>query len=136
VFAIAVAVFAADAKKDPPKDASEKPKAEKKNEKDAKKRPVPAKELTPGQVVRIVVDALKNNDAKDGGIAITFDFASPDNQKATGPLERFIPMVKSEAYAPMLNHKSAKYGKVFIDEDEGEAQELVRIVDAKGNEVF
>jgi hypothetical protein len=74
------------------------------------RRAKPDKDLAPGEVVRIVVDALRDNDAKDNGIAITFDFASPANQKATGPLERFVPLVKSPAYAPMLNHRSAEYG--------------------------
>jgi hypothetical protein len=137
VLAIACSLFAEDAKKDSPKSAppaaAEKPKDGKESK---KKRPAPDKEYTPGQVVRIIIDALKNNDAKDGGIATTVDFASPANQEATGPLDRFIPMVKSEAYAPMLNHKSAKYGKVLIDDDEGEAQELVRVTDAKGNVIY
>src|SRR3954451_2111401 len=74
--------------------------------KDVTKRTKPARSLSPGEVVKIVMNALRDNDAKDGGIAITFDFASPQNKKVTGPLERFVPMVKTPAYAPMLNHKS------------------------------
>jgi hypothetical protein len=105
---------------------------EKQTEKQPDKRPVPDKKLTPGQVVKIVMDALKNNDATDSGIAITFDFASPSNKEVTGPLERFIPMVKNETYAPMLNHKSAKYGKVLIKDDV--AQQAVTLVDSTGKE--
>lgn len=99
---------------------------------DAKRRPVPSPDLTPGQVVRIVMDALKNNDAKDGGIAVAFDFASPSNKKITGPLPRFIPMVKNPMYAPMINHKSATLSKVMVRDDE--AQVVVTLVDAKGEE--
>ena len=100
--------------------------------KKSKERLTPKPELKPDEVVRTVIEALKANDDKDGGIAITFDFASPANQEMTGPLERFIPMVKSPAYAPMLNHKSAEYGKLQVRDDL--AQQLVTIVDAEGNE--
>ena len=108
-------------------------------EPDAKeaKRPKPDPKLTPGQVVRIVMDALKNNDAKDAGIAVTFDFASPANQEVTGPLERFIPMLKGPVYGPMVNHKSAEYGKTIIIEEDEKAEKaavLVTLVDAKGEQ--
>ena len=97
------------------------------------KRPRPDPKLTPGQVVRIVMDALKKNDAKDSGIAVTFDFASPANQKITGPLERFIPMVKGPVYGPMVNHKSAEYGKALLLGDEQTAAAVVvTLVDGNG----
>src|SRR4051812_33213541 len=73
-------------------------------------RPVPSPDLAPQDVVKTVMDALRNNDEKDTGIRITFSFASPGNREFTGPIDRFIAMVKDPAYAPMLNHKSAEYG--------------------------
>lgn len=94
------------------------------------KQPTPTPDLSPAQVVRVVMDALKNNDADDSGIAVTFDFASPGNKEATGPLARFIPMVKSPVYGPMLNHRSSTVGKVLVRDDE--AQALVTLIDAKG----
>lgn len=96
------------------------------------KRPAPDPALKPDEVVRAVMDALKENDEKDSGIAVAFDFASPANQEVTGPLERFAPMVKSPAYAPMLNHKSATYGKLQVRETV--AQQLVTVADADGKE--
>jgi hypothetical protein len=121
---------------DPKKGDSEKPGgADAKTEKNEEKRPKPDPKLTPGQVVRIVMDALKKNDAKDNGIVVTFDFASPANKEATGPLERFIPMVKGAAYAPMLNYKSAKYSKTLLLEDD-QAMIAVSVVDAKGEVAF
>ena len=45
------------------------------------------------------------------GIEITFRFASPDNKKVTGPLNRFIELVKNPVYRPMLNHTHAEFGK-------------------------
>ena len=94
-------------------------------------RPAPASDLTPEQVVRTVMDALQDNDADDTGIAITFDFASPQNKEATGPLERFAEMVKGPVYAPMLNFKSAEYGEIKVVDDEV-AEQAVRLVAANG----
>src|SRR5688572_13075406 len=128
--------FAEEAEKGAPTAPEKKEPAPK--EGDAKdddteaKRPVPGPDLKPEEVVRIVMDALKSNDDQDSGIAITFDFASPANQEVTGPLERFIPMVKSPTYAPMLKHKSAKYGKL---QTRGNiAQQLVTVIDAEDKE--
>ena len=50
---------------------------------------VPDPALTPEQVVRIQLEALRNNDAGDRGIAVAFRFASPGNRQNTGPLPRF-----------------------------------------------
>lgn len=75
-------------------------------------RPRPA--LPPEKVVRIQIEALGDNDRPhpDAGIEITFRFASPANRKVTGPLPRFIEMVRNPAYRPMLNHRGARYGKL------------------------
>ncbi|MSV29914.1 MAG: hypothetical protein EXQ52_14390 [Bryobacterales bacterium] len=56
----------------------------------------PGPALTPAEVVRTQITALRNNDKprKDAGIATAFRFASPGNRAATGPLDRFILMVK------------------------------------------
>jgi hypothetical protein len=99
------------------------------------KRPKPDPKLTPGQVVRIVMDALEKNDAKDTGIAVTFDFASPSNQKVTGPLERFARMVKGPVYGPMVNHKSVEYGKTILLEEGDAAAVVVTLVDANDEKV-
>ena len=80
--------------------------------------PSPDPKLNPQDVVRIVIDALSKNDANDNGIRTTWKFASPANQQITGPVERFIPMVKSPAYAPMINSKSAQYADTQIQGDQ------------------
>lgn len=54
--------------------------------------------LDPADAVRIQVQALAENGADDAGIALTFRFASPDNRRQTGPLERFVAMVKGPVY--------------------------------------
>lgn len=80
-------------------------------------RPRPA--YPPEKVVRIQIEALGNNDRPhpDAGIEITFGFASPANRKVTGPLPRFIEMVRNPAYRPMLNHRGARYGKLKREGD-------------------
>jgi len=81
----------------------------------------PASELAPEEVVRIQVEALKYNDQKNRGIEIVYRFASPGNRNSTGPLSRFISMIYSEAYRPMLNHTNAEYGRIEVaDEQAGQ----------------
>ncbi len=86
----------------------------------------PNPDLSPLQVVKIQVAALKHNDSDDRGIAVTFRFASPDNKQNSGPLRRFENMVKSPAYQAMLNHKSVDYDTMSI-EGETAAQRVIFI---------
>ncbi len=101
--------------------------------KPAKVLPQPRAEYKPEQVVLIVMDALQVNDANDSGIETVFNFASPQNKKVTGPLARFIPLLKNPVYTPMLNFKSAAYEKAEVDDDV--AVQLVTLVAADGEEV-
>lgn len=77
----------------------------------------PNAELTPGDVVRIVVDALKTNnpDNNDDGIAKVFEFASPGNKSVTGPLPRFTDMIKG-GFGDMLNHVDSEFGEIDVQE--------------------
>jgi hypothetical protein len=79
--------------------------------------------------------ALQRNDeqAPDSGIATAFRFASPGNRAATGPLERFIQLVKSPAYKPLLNHKTAARGAVRIADDI--ARQRVTLTAANGERI-
>ena len=51
----------------------------------------PAKNLSAYDVVKIQLNALKNNNGskKNDGIKQTWIFAHPENKKYTGPYERF-----------------------------------------------
>ena len=51
--------------------------------------PTPNDKLLPYDVVKIQLEALKNNNKNDDGIKVTWLFAHPDNKKITGPYERF-----------------------------------------------
>ena len=52
----------------------------------------PNKTLNPYDVVKIQLEALKNNDSQDKGIKQTWLFAHPDNKKITGPFDKFKQM--------------------------------------------
>jgi hypothetical protein len=66
----------------------------------------PNNNINPEQVVKIQLKGLmKNNDPSENyGIRQTWEFAHPTNQKATGPLDRFIIMIKGDSYKMLLNH--------------------------------
>ena len=62
--------------------------------------------MDPYDVIKIQLEALKNNDSQDKGIRQTWLFAHPNNKKATGPLDKFKRMIKSNSYQMMINHIS------------------------------
>ena len=66
--------------------------------------------IEPFQVVKIQLKSLKQNDnpKKDNGIEQTWEFAHPNNQKNTGPLDRFKNMIKGKSYGVLLNHLDHK----------------------------
>ena len=76
---------------------------------------VPTPELDPAQVVRIQLSALRANDAGDEGIAVAFRFASPRNKASTGPLPRFINMIKAGPYRLMLEYERASYTPTRVE---------------------
>ena len=71
----------------------------------------------PGAVVETQLAALADNDTpvENAGIKTAYNFASPANRRATGPLDRFIEMVEGPQYAPMINHETAVTGPVERD---------------------
>ena len=56
----------------------------------------PNSNIEPSEVVKIQLLGLqKNNDGfEDSGIEQTWNFAHPNNKKATGPLDKFKRMIK------------------------------------------
>jgi hypothetical protein len=90
----------------------------------------PSPKLSPAEVIRIQVEALKQNDETDSGIEITFRFASPANRQVTGPFNRFKQLVKTPAYRPMLNHKTAEYDPILLSGQS--ATQRVTIIERNG----
>ena len=68
----------------------------------------PNEKLLPYDVVKIQLEALKNNNKNDDGIKVTWLFAHPENKKNTGPYARFRIMIYGNQYRSLLNHSSHK----------------------------
>ena len=79
---------------------------------------MPGPALSPGDVIRIQLEALRHNDRGNRGIEVAFRFASPSNRANTGPLARFIAMIEHGPYALMLDFRDADYGAVEIVADQ------------------
>ena len=95
---------------------------------------VPNPALSPGEVIRIQLEALRHNDGQDRGIAVAFRFASPANRASTGPLSRFIPMIKEGPYALMLDFRDAVYGPVETVSDR--ARQRVTLTGARASMTY
>jgi len=95
----------------------------------------PSPSLSPEDVVKIQLDALKHNNQPftDAGIALAFKFASPGNQRATGPLPRFIKLVHSAMYADMLEHTNVDFSPIKARGDV--AQQIVILTTKAGTRV-
>jgi hypothetical protein len=95
----------------------------------------PRPELSPEQVVQYQAEALQHNDepTSDAGIERAFRFASPSNKQLTGPLEKFIRIVKSPAYSPMLNSVSSSIVGSEVKDDQ--ARIAVHFVAADGRQI-
>ena len=63
----------------------------------------PAENLSAYDVIKIQLDALKNNDDKDNGIKQTWLFAHPENKKMTGPYPRFRIMLYDVHYLSLIH---------------------------------
>ena len=72
--------------------------------------------IEPIQGVKIQLRGLMNNDKpnKDSGIEQTWEFAHPNNQRYTGPLDKFKSMLKGASYSMLLNHKEHKVDQVYL----------------------
>lgn len=85
----------------------------------------PNPDLSPVDVVRIQLSALQHNNdpTPNAGIEKAFQFAAPANRAVTGPIDRFIQLVKNPLYAPMLNFVSAE----IVPGEQGEAEATCRV---------
>ena len=75
--------------------------------------------IDPIQVVKIQLRGLMNNDnpSKDSGIEQTWEFAHPNNQRYTGPLNKFKTMLKGDSYSMLLNHKEHKVIEIYSTQE-------------------
>ena len=79
----------------------------------------PNSNIKPSEVVKIQLLGLQNNNKvfNDSGIEQTWNFAHPMNKQATGPLDRFKEMLKSNNYQMMINHISHTITQVRRGDD-------------------
>ena len=75
----------------------------------------PNQELKANEIVSLQLMAMQQNDVSNHGIEITYRFASPQNKVQTGPLSRFIMLVKNPAYRPLLNHLDATFLNLKVE---------------------
>ena len=75
----------------------------------------PNPELKANEIVSLQLMAMQQNDVSNHGIEITFRFASPQNKVQTGPLSRFIMLVKNPTYRPLLNHLDATFLNLKVE---------------------
>ena len=75
----------------------------------------PSMNIDPKQVVLIQLNALMKNDSpyKDRGIEQTWEFAHPNNQRMTGPLDRFKRMLKGASYSMLIDHKENTVKEIY-----------------------
>ena len=74
--------------------------------------------IEPYQVVKIQLRGLMENDKPqiDTGIEQTWEFAHPQNQKYTGPLENFKSMIKGDSYSMLIDHLDHEVIEVYKNE--------------------
>jgi hypothetical protein len=79
----------------------------------------PSPDYGPEEVIKVQLDAMKDNDNPfdDSGIETAFNFASEKNRQATGPLPRFKKMVHNKRYSMLLNHDKAEFEEIERDGD-------------------
>lgn len=96
--------------------------------------PAPSPELSPEDVVEIVIDALRTNEGTDddAGIRTVWRFASPGNRASTGPLPRFTRMIK-RGFPAMLAHESSRFDEMRVVDDK--ALQAVWLTLPSGSEV-
>jgi len=87
----------------------------------------PSANLTPHEVVAAQLAALRDN--TPDGLARVFAFASPANRAVTGPVTRFVAMLR-EGYPELLGHRRADFGELLVHGDE--AAQAVEIIDGDG----
>jgi hypothetical protein len=93
----------------------------------------PDPQLRPQDVVHLQMTALANKDDPyaDAGIELAYRFASPANKTATGPLDRFIQLLKTPIYEPMLHHLEVEYMAADVMGSYAEQRVIVTTVDGR-----
>lgn len=78
--------------------------------------PVPRPDLSPGDVVRIQIEALAENHLpyQDAGIETAFRFMAPEGKRLTGSVRHFIEVVNNPVYRCCIDHERVRYSEVRV----------------------
>ncbi len=90
--------------------------------------PAPHTERTPEDVLKIVLEALEDNDSphEDAGLRTAFNFASPRfRARVGGSLEEFVQELTDPINEPLVDHGEAKRGRLEVEEREGSERVIV-----------
>ena len=94
-------------------------------------QPRPNPSLGPDAVIRMVVEALHNNNSPspNAGIFTVYQFASPANRENTSPYGKFLRLVRLPDFAPLLTHGVTIYGPLALSGDRAEQEISIRTYD-------
>jgi len=89
--------------------------------------PTPSETDGPSEAITRQLTALQANDDpyENAGIMTAYNFASPANRRSTGPFDRFVAMVQSPQYRPLIDFEEAVRGPVERDENYAEQRVTV-----------
>jgi hypothetical protein len=88
---------------------------------------LPDPRLSPADVVRLQVDALRAFRSDQSAINQCYALASPANRAVTGPLDRFTAMVQNSTYSSLITQTIALLGQDVVRG--GQATVLVTVLD-------
>ncbi|HYO88486.1 MAG TPA: DUF4864 domain-containing protein [Candidatus Limnocylindrales bacterium] len=71
--------------------------------------------LPPEDVVKIQLDLLQNDDLLpyNAGLRAAYAFASPASRSTSGPFERFIALLETPGYAPLIGFTQAQLDQMI-----------------------
>lgn len=90
--------------------------------------PAPHTERTPEDVLKIVLEALADNDDphEDAGLRTAFNFASPRfRTRVGGSLEEFVQELTDPINAPLVDHDENRRGRLDVDGDDASERVIV-----------
>jgi len=90
--------------------------------------PAPHTERTPEDVLKIVLEALRDNDDphEDAGLRPAFNFASPRfRARVGGSLEEFVQELTDPINEPLVDHDETRRGRLEVEDSEGSERVIV-----------
>jgi hypothetical protein len=94
---------------------------------------LPSPSVSADQVVLAQLAGLQSeavdSPSPGAGLRACWEFASPGNRTATGPLEHFALMLRNPRYVGLLGHRTVHLGPLVVDGDQARQEVLVLTAD-------